>query len=119
MSTDVSEEHIASIFRIEEISSARNQPTSRWKACSLFLAELISSTLKMEAICSSETLVDTLENFISNLFETQVEQMMLVMLVRKEQRFRTDYSVLTVTAGTCGVCLKTCVCGVFLAIYSA
>jgi hypothetical protein len=37
--TDVSEEHIASILRAEEISSAK--------------------TLKMEAICSSETSVKT------------------------------------------------------------
>jgi hypothetical protein len=52
--SDVSEEHITSIFRVEEISSARNQQASRWKA-----EELISSTLKMDAICSSETSVDT------------------------------------------------------------
>jgi hypothetical protein len=32
LSTDVSEEHIASIFRVEEISSARNQQASRWLA---------------------------------------------------------------------------------------
>jgi hypothetical protein len=31
VSTDVSEEHIASIFRVEEISSARNQQASRWQ----------------------------------------------------------------------------------------
>jgi hypothetical protein len=45
-------EHIAFIFRVEEIS-----------ACHLLacwsLAELISSTLEIEAICSSETSVDT------------------------------------------------------------
>jgi hypothetical protein len=29
VSTDVSEEHIASIFRVEKISSATNQPASR------------------------------------------------------------------------------------------
>jgi hypothetical protein len=29
VSTNVSEEHIASIFRVEEISSARNQQASR------------------------------------------------------------------------------------------
>jgi hypothetical protein len=29
LSTDVSEEHIASIFRVEKISSARNQVASR------------------------------------------------------------------------------------------
>jgi hypothetical protein len=29
MSTDVSEEHIVSIFRVEEISSARNQQASK------------------------------------------------------------------------------------------
>jgi hypothetical protein len=32
VSADVSEEHIASIFRVEEISSARNQQASRWQA---------------------------------------------------------------------------------------
>jgi hypothetical protein len=53
VSTDISEEHIAYIFKVKEISSARNQRASK------FLAELISSTLKMEAICSSEMSVDT------------------------------------------------------------
>jgi hypothetical protein len=32
VSTDVSEENIVSIFRVEEISSARNQQASRWLA---------------------------------------------------------------------------------------
>jgi hypothetical protein len=32
VSTDVSEEHIIPIFRVEEISSARNQQASRWQA---------------------------------------------------------------------------------------
>jgi hypothetical protein len=32
VSTDVSEEHIASIFRVEKRSSARNQHESRWQA---------------------------------------------------------------------------------------
>jgi hypothetical protein len=45
VSTDVSEENIASIFRFEKINSAE---TSK-----------LSSTLKMEAICSSETSVET------------------------------------------------------------
>jgi hypothetical protein len=54
VSTDVSEEHIASIFRVEEVISARNHLLACW-----FLAEIIASTLKMEAICSSETSVDT------------------------------------------------------------
>jgi hypothetical protein len=49
MSTDFSEEHVASIFRVEEISSAKTQQASRWQA---------ASTLKTEAICSSETSVD-------------------------------------------------------------
>jgi hypothetical protein len=57
VSTDVSEEHIASIFRVEKISSARNQRESRWQRW--FLAEPFFSTLKMKAICSSETSVDT------------------------------------------------------------
>jgi hypothetical protein len=45
VSTDVSEEHIASVFRI--------------LIATCLLAERISSALKMEAICSSETSVDT------------------------------------------------------------
>jgi hypothetical protein len=49
-------EHIASIFRVEEISSAK---TSLPPACLLIFAELISWTLKMEAICSSKTSVET------------------------------------------------------------
>jgi hypothetical protein len=53
VSTDVSDQHITSIFRVKEISS-----TSHLFAC-WFLVELISSTLKMEVICSSETSVDT------------------------------------------------------------
>jgi hypothetical protein len=32
VSTDVPEEHIASIFRVEEISSEKNQQASRWQA---------------------------------------------------------------------------------------
>jgi hypothetical protein len=51
----------ASIFRVEKISSARNQQAE--SACHLlsrwFLAELISPTLKMETICSSEMSDDT------------------------------------------------------------
>jgi hypothetical protein len=45
LSTDVSEEHIASIFRVEKISSAGNQRESRWhaggKLSGWFPAELI------------------------------------------------------------------------------
>jgi hypothetical protein len=48
---------MASIFRVEEINSAK---TSKLATCCLLVfAELISLTLKMEAICSSETLVET------------------------------------------------------------
>jgi hypothetical protein len=64
----VSEEHIASIFRVEEIGS-ENQQTSKQaskqvaehSACLLvcWFSEPISSTLKMEAICSFETSVET------------------------------------------------------------
>jgi hypothetical protein len=54
VSTDIPEEDITFIFKVEKISSARNQRESRWQA-----GELIFSTLKMEAICSSETSVDT------------------------------------------------------------
>jgi hypothetical protein len=32
VSADILEEHIASIFRVEEISSARNRQASRWQA---------------------------------------------------------------------------------------
>jgi hypothetical protein len=45
-----------------KISQARNQHESRCQACHLlacWFAEPISSTLNMEAICSSETLVET------------------------------------------------------------
>jgi hypothetical protein len=39
---------------------SKNQQASRWQAeCLLVFAELISSTVKMEAICSSETSVET------------------------------------------------------------
>jgi hypothetical protein len=51
------EEHIASIFRVEEIGS-ENQQASMWLATRL-LAEPFPSTLKMEAICSSETSVES------------------------------------------------------------
>jgi hypothetical protein len=54
--TDVSEEHTASIFRVEEIGPANHQ-TCHLLAC--WFAEPISSTLKMEAICSSERSVQT------------------------------------------------------------
>jgi hypothetical protein len=54
LSTDVSEVHIASIFMVENISSARNQRECRWQACWTYF-----STLKMEAICSSEMSGDT------------------------------------------------------------
>jgi hypothetical protein len=48
VSTDVSEEHIASIFRVEEISSTKKTASKQVATC-----------LKMEAICSSRTSVDT------------------------------------------------------------
>jgi hypothetical protein len=46
VSTDISEEHVNSIFKVKEIISARNQQASRWQAW--FLAEIIPSTLKIE-----------------------------------------------------------------------
>jgi hypothetical protein len=52
VATDVSEEHIASILRVEEIISAFHL-LARW------FAEPVSSTQKMEAISSSETSVET------------------------------------------------------------
>jgi hypothetical protein len=64
--TDVSEEYIASIFKVEEISSAKNSASKQvarflLATCLLagFFAELIYSTLKMEAIYSSETSANT------------------------------------------------------------
>jgi hypothetical protein len=44
VSTDVSEEHIASIFRVEKISWARNQHESRWQAhvCLAHVLTLVS-----------------------------------------------------------------------------
>jgi hypothetical protein len=45
-SNDVSEEHIASVFSVEE---SAEQETS---------VKAVGKTLKMEAICSSETFVD-------------------------------------------------------------
>jgi hypothetical protein len=66
VSTDVSKEYIASIFKVEERSMFRKKPAGKQSNYSAFhplacwfLAELISSTLKMEAICFSETSVDT------------------------------------------------------------
>jgi hypothetical protein len=56
VATDVSEEHIAFIFRVEEIISAA---FCLLPAYLLALAEIISSTLKMEAICFSGTSVAT------------------------------------------------------------
>jgi hypothetical protein len=53
--SDVSEEHIASILRVEEIISARTSTPAYF----LVLAEIISSTLEMDAIYSSETSVAT------------------------------------------------------------
>jgi hypothetical protein len=41
VSTDVSEEHIASIFRVEELSSARNQKASKQVASIGFLLKLL------------------------------------------------------------------------------
>jgi hypothetical protein len=67
--TDVSEERTASIFRVEEkrIKSASEKPAragaSLWtpaRAGSSLVDFLFSSTLKMEAISSSETSVNTL-----------------------------------------------------------
>jgi hypothetical protein len=42
VSTDVSEEHIASNFRVEEISSAKNQQASRWQAFILLSSCLLA-----------------------------------------------------------------------------
>jgi hypothetical protein len=65
VSTDVSEGHIASIFRVEKISLARNQRASRWQACLLIPSpeRIISTTpshiqaLKTSAdYCNTETL---------------------------------------------------------------
>jgi hypothetical protein len=52
-------EHISSIFRVKEISSASKLVTSTCHLLACWFAEPISSTLNMEAICSSETSVAT------------------------------------------------------------
>jgi hypothetical protein len=60
VSTDVSEEHIPSIFRSEEISSARNQQAiSRF-----FNPKEEVSTLKMEASGCPDTLVAAFETLV-------------------------------------------------------
>jgi hypothetical protein len=63
VSTDVSEEHI------------KNQQASLPPACLLFFAELISSTLKMEAICFSETSVETRRTTRRRMSEDDTLQM--------------------------------------------
>jgi hypothetical protein len=62
--TDVSEEGIASIFRVEKSASeepawAGPQPLSLQPPAQAGSSRADFSTLKMEAICSSETLVHT------------------------------------------------------------
>jgi hypothetical protein len=52
MSTDVSEEHVASIFRVEECAEQEKSMKAGGKQ------RKQSLTLKMEAICTSETSVD-------------------------------------------------------------
>jgi hypothetical protein len=42
VSTEVSGEHIASIFRVEKISSARNQQSTRWPAFLVVYFEIIA-----------------------------------------------------------------------------
>jgi hypothetical protein len=51
----VSEERVASIFRVEEYAKTIKQHQSRWKLVSCLT---YFSTLKLEVICSSETSVD-------------------------------------------------------------
>jgi hypothetical protein len=61
MSTDVSEEHVASIFRVKELAT---QEISMKQICHCAICfRLVSrldypSSLKMEATCYSETFVD-------------------------------------------------------------
>jgi hypothetical protein len=59
VSTDVSEEHISSIFKVEK-NKLSKKPARKQVACTYwFLTQLIFSTLKMEDICYSEASVDT------------------------------------------------------------
>jgi hypothetical protein len=82
--TDISEKHIASIFRAEEINSARNQQATKRclpPAFTLVSCSACFSTLNMKAIYSSETSVDpqrttrrhipeddTLQNYMVSMF---------------------------------------------------
>jgi hypothetical protein len=60
LGSDLSASYHISPFKVENISSARNQRESLWHLLSRwYLAQIIFSTLKLEAICSSETSVDT------------------------------------------------------------
>jgi hypothetical protein len=56
MSTDVLEEHVATVFLVEEQAKQeiRNKHLEKWSVCCLAYA----STLVMEVTCSSETSVD-------------------------------------------------------------
>jgi hypothetical protein len=58
---DVSEEHVASIFRVEESALV---PT-----CFTLVCFAYPLTLKKEAACSSETLVDFRQNILSYIQE--------------------------------------------------
>jgi hypothetical protein len=70
-STDVSEEYVASTFSVRTRGQARNQHEAGWSFLAYFF------TLKMEAICSSETSVDSLwtTRRYTPLSEPQLQQL--------------------------------------------
>jgi hypothetical protein len=79
VTSDVSEEHIVSIFRVEEIISAR---TSKPPTYLQVLAEIISSTQKMEAICSSESSVATQQTTLRHIPEDDTLKTVMIIQLR-------------------------------------
>jgi hypothetical protein len=85
MSTDVLEEHIVSIFRVEEQSSYRlHLQGGRAELCFPPAFTVVScsaySTMKMEAICSSKTLVDIQRTTLHYIPEDSTLQVSLCLV---------------------------------------
>jgi hypothetical protein len=60
---------------------SKNQQASRWQACFLVLAEIISSTLEMEAICSSETSVESQQTTRRHIPEYDTLRILLLFAI--------------------------------------
>jgi hypothetical protein len=80
VSTDVSEELIASIFRVEQIGSANQRASNLPPAYLLVLADIFS-TLKMEAISYSETSVETQQTTRRHIPENDTLQEVLCSII--------------------------------------